>query len=97
MFDFKTFFVSYGEYHYNPINKWIHIIFIPTNTFTYFVFALYWTLFQLPLQGYLVDVDLAILFFFLLLCPLYLMVQFFSGLVTTVFFVGAYVVALQLN
>ena len=49
MLDFKTFFVSYGEYHYNTINKWIHIIFIPTITFSFFGFAPYTRFFQVPI------------------------------------------------
>ena len=45
----------------------------------------------------MLDVDLAILFFFLVLCPIYLMMQFISGLVTTLLFTGAYVAAISIH
>lgn len=34
IFDFKYQFVSYGEYHDNPINQLVHIIFVPIIIFT---------------------------------------------------------------
>ncbi len=29
LLDFKTQFVKYGEFHSNPINQFIHVIFVP--------------------------------------------------------------------
>ncbi|KAI8615480.1 hypothetical protein BC830DRAFT_1122412 [Chytriomyces sp. MP71] len=37
LFDFKRQYVSYAEYHVNPVNKAIHTVFVPTLLWTAFV------------------------------------------------------------
>lgn len=74
---FQLFFFNYGRFHYNIVNILIHICFIPIITITLdrmiFLIA----------RDYLGFKFNPFLFFYLLITPLYVYVDFFSGLITS--------------
>jgi 2-hydroxy fatty acid dioxygenase len=85
-FDFGQFYFSYAKYHYNDANKWLHIIFIPTIVFTLLGMLHYATVFgHLTLLGTTWQVDYGFLLLSVLL-PIYMFVDFVTGLVSTAFF-----------
>jgi 2-hydroxy fatty acid dioxygenase len=87
--DFGQFYFSYAKYHYNDTNKLIHVIFIPTILFTALGMLHYganWG--RLPLLGGTsIQLDIGAILLAILL-PVYLFVDFLTGLVSTFFFLG---------
>mmetsp|Transcript_24867 Transcript_24867/g.27520 ORF Transcript_24867/g.27520 Transcript_24867/m.27520 type:complete len:189 (+) Transcript_24867:10-576(+) len=78
---FKEFFVSYGKFHNNIVNKLIHIVFIPTIVYCIIGTSHYYPITDINIIYEKLDIGL-------ILCTvlplIYISQEFFSGLVTTV-------------
>lgn len=75
---FQHFFYDYGRYHYNKLNIFIHIIFVPIISCTLFGMTRYVSKVYLNTDfniGTIIPI---------LLTPLYLYVDFFLGLFTSI-------------
>ena len=87
--DFGQFYFSYAKYHYNDVNKIIHVIFIPTILFSAFGLLHYgvnWGRLDL-LAGTSIQIDLASIVLPILLV-IYLFVDFVTGFVSSCVFLG---------
>ena len=89
---FKEFFVSYGKFHDNTINKLIHIVGIPTILFCVFGTFHYYPLLEINCVYKQLDVGL------LLMCILpfvYIYVEPLTGIVSTIIYHAMYYFSLQ--
>jgi len=74
---FQKFFYNYGRFHYNPINIIVHIIFVPLITLTLDrMIALSAKDFGMTFNPCLI--------LFAILAPIYIYVDFASGLITSI-------------
>jgi uncharacterized membrane protein YGL010W len=92
---FQKFYISYGRYHHDPTNQWIHIVFIPTIIATLFFMTHGAVLSTIELGGVLVNVDFGLAL--LAVCvPMYLMVDIFTGVLAVLVYGSSYVYSLSL-
>ena len=89
---FKEFFVSYGKFHNNIVNKLIHIVFIPTIVFCVFGIGHYYPIADINCVYEKLDVGLLMM---LILPLVYIYVEPVSGIITTVVFHTMYYFSLQ--
>jgi len=83
----RDFFVSYGSYHHNKVNKIIHFIFIPQIVFSLLCMAKHWSSTRFHFMGQELDYT----FFFLLAVLLaYIKIDFISGVISSVVYLGLY-------
>ena len=91
--EFHDFFVSYGQYHDNAINKIIHVLCIPLLYFSLAALLQYFEWSCCNLDGsvgqglYTVNVSFL---FMVILAFLYLNVEFTSGIVSLIFYSTLY-------
>jgi len=83
------FYFNYARYHYNPINKRIHMIFIPILVFTIFAMGHHGFQFKFSLGGEDIIFDIGLILTTLVI-PVYYVVDIATGLATTVFGLSAY-------
>lgn len=79
---FDQFFVSYGSYHDNVVNKLIHIVCIPQIFFSLYAMLLH-TMDQRYIYGIQYDY---FLIFYAFIMLIYLKIDFITGLVSTLFY-----------
>ena len=83
------FYFNYARYHYNPVNKMIHMIFIPVLVFTIFAMGHHGFQIKFRLAGEDIIFDLGLLLTTVVI-PVYYAVDIAIGLTTTVFALSAY-------
>ena len=92
---FKKFFTDYAEYHNNPTNILIHLIFVPILTFGYLAILNFVPIVFLKRENYLFEINFVFINTFLL-CVLYLYIDPLCGLLTNIwmvfsFFLGRFI------
>ncbi|TNV75743.1 hypothetical protein FGO68_gene9971 [Halteria grandinella] len=87
-FDFGQFYFSYAIYHYNDVNKWVHIFGIPSIAFSLLGMLHHTDGFgSFILADQPIRIDIGLLLFAVLL-PIYTIVDFVTGLASTAFFIA---------
>ncbi|TNV75779.1 hypothetical protein FGO68_gene1225 [Halteria grandinella] len=87
-FDFGQFYFSYAIYHYNDVNKWVHIFGIPSIAFSLLGMLHHTEGFgSFLLADQPIRIDIGLLLFAVLL-PIYTIVDFVTGLASTAFFIA---------
>eukprot|EP00347_Sterkiella_histriomuscorum_P023261 403335330 len=94
-FDFDQFYFNYAKYHYNPNNKLIHLVFIPCLVFTLFAMLHHGPGLEIQVLGNKIVADISFLLPLIML-PIYLYVDVFTGFITTLVFIPAHLLSLYL-
>ena len=89
---FKEFFVSYGKFHNNIVNKLIHIVFIPTIVYCIFGTSHYYPIVDINIVYEKLDVGLLMV---IILPLVYMSQEFVSGFFTTIMLNTLYYISLQ--
>ena len=84
---FKEFYIAYGNFHYNKVNKILHCICIPILALSAFTLAKHFLPdFTIPIAGYDFTLDLSLLWV-LTTSFVYLYIDFFSGILSSLAYV----------
>lgn len=89
---FHDFFVSYGKFHNNLVNKLIHIVFIPTIVYCIFGIGHYYPITDIDIVYKKLDIGLVML---CILPPVYIYMEAVTGIVTTILLHTLYYISLQ--
>ncbi|CDW76234.1 UNKNOWN [Stylonychia lemnae] len=95
-FDFDQFYFSYAKYHYNSVNKFLHMIFIPCLVFTLFGISLHGPKMRYDIcHGFYVQLDIPMVLI-IVLGGTYLLVDKLTAIFTITLELIAYIWSLNL-